>query len=217
MQARTASRAALLELRNEKQVIEDGHRFLDEKRAMLAHEVLARLEPFAEQLRRFRERERQGAAALERAVMAAGLEGVQFLPPLESARGELVQRRHSFLGTLTVTEASLRAPEDRNPQASVIDPAPTDEMRACAAAFAAVTDQALALATELGNLLRLMHEFQRTQRRVRALENVVLPELSDEESRMEDALEEIDQEDAIRVRLAGRGQGRHGRAGSDVR
>lgn len=204
MPTRTASRAALLELRDERHVIEDGHRFLDEKRALLAHEVLARVEEFATRLRRFGARERAAAAALADAVTAAGLEALQFSAPPRTMDGELVQRRNSFLGVPMVTAASLRAPSGRAAPAAVPDPEPGPEVEQCAAAFAETSDQALALATELGNLLRLMQEFQRTQRRVRALEKVVLPELREDEGRMEDALEEIDQEDAVRVRLAGR-------------
>lgn len=206
MAGRTASRAALLELRNERQVVEDGHRFLDEKRALLAHEVLARLQDFAAALERFRGRERSAATALARAVEAAGLEAVQLQPPLRAIGGELVQRRQSFLGTPMVAEARWQAPSANGDGPRPADPEPTPAATECAAACAAAAAEGLGLATELGNLLRLAQEFRRTQRRVRALEKVVLPELADEETYMEQVLEDIDQEDAIRVRLAGRGR-----------
>ena len=206
MASRTASRAALLELRNERQVIEDGHRFLDEKRALLAHEVLARLGDFAAALERFRRHEQSAVAALALAVEAAGLETVQLYPPLRTVGGELVQRRQSFLGTPMVAEASWQAASEAERTATRPEPEPTAAAGDCARAFATAAEEALGVATELGNLLRLVEEFQRTQRRVRALENVVLPELADEETRMEEVLEDIDQEDAIRVRLAGRGR-----------
>lgn len=204
MAGRTASRAALLELRNERQVVEDGHRFLDEKRALLAHEVLARLQDFAAALERFRAHEQSAVAALARAVETAGLEAVQLQPPLRDVGGELVQRRQSFLGTPVVAEARWQAPSASGHGSGPGDPEPTPAAMECATAFAAAAEEGLGLATELGNLLRLVQEFRRTQRRVRALEKVVLPELAEEETHMEEVLEDIDQEDAIRVRLAGR-------------
>lgn len=51
------------------------------------------------------------------------------------------------------------------------------------------------------SLLRLMAEYRRTERRVRALENLILPELRAAERDMEDVLEENEQEEAVRVRL----------------
>ncbi|MBF0418470.1 MAG: hypothetical protein HQL86_09515, partial [Magnetococcales bacterium] len=54
-----------------------------------------------------------------------------------------------------------------------------------------------------GNLQRLLTEYRRTERRARALEDVILPELDEAIHEMEIRLEELDQEEAIRVRLGG--------------
>ena len=51
------------------------------------------------------------------------------------------------------------------------------------------------------SLLRLIGEYRRTERRVRALENLILPELRRDQRQMEEVLEENDLEEAIRVRL----------------
>lgn len=204
MENRTASRAAMLELQNERRVVEDGHRFLDEKRALLAHEVLERIEDFARRLGALRETESTAAAALADAVFAEGLEALQLYPEPETADVELTQRRRSFLGVTLVEKAAMQEDPAGAEGVPVPDPPLSKEAGACADAFDGIVAEALPLATELGNLLRLMREFQRTQRRVRALEKVVLPELREDEKRMEDALDELDQEDAIRVRLAGR-------------
>jgi len=208
MSARTASRAALIELRTERRVVEDGHRFLDEKRALLAHEVLDRLAGFRVRLERFGELERSAAESLAHAVSSAGFEAVQLAPEVDTIGGELVQQRRSFLGTQTVTDARIVSNRDGDARPDRPDRDADTVAGKCAHAHTAVADEALPLATELGNLLRLVREFQRTQRRVRALEKVVLPELRDEERRMEEALEEIDQEDAIHVRLAARAEKR---------
>jgi V/A-type H+-transporting ATPase subunit D len=58
------------------------------------------------------------------------------------------------------------------------------------------------LAASGGNLERLGAEYRRTQRRARALENVLLPEIEASLKIIEDHLERADQEDALRVRLA---------------
>lgn len=203
MQGKPVSRAGLLELRNERRVVEDGHRFLDEKRALLAHAVLERLAGFGARLDAFRDDQRGAHGALAGAVAADGLEGLQLRPPAAPMERRLAGRTRSFLGIPMREDAALQADPAAREEASPDDMPPSREAEACAEAFADLVTAALPVATELGNLLRLMHEFQRTQRRVRALEKVVLPELRDDERRMEDALEEVDQEDALRVRLSG--------------
>ena len=65
-----------------------------------------------------------------------------------------------------------------------------------------------ALAGVSGNLHRLLAEYRRTERRARALENVILPELAQALAQVSGYLEEMDLEDAIRVRIkAARGGG----------
>lgn len=206
MTIRSASRAALLELRSERRVVEDGHRFLDEKRALLAHEVLQRLRAFGERLGQRRELERQGAAALADAIAIDGLETLLLYTPVGDSGGELDLHTRSFLGVTTVTKAALRPGDEADAAdrggAPAREPIASPEARRVGELHGRLLEPALELASELGNLVRLMEEFQRTQRRVRALEKVVLPELRADERRMEDALEEVDQEEAIRVRLA---------------
>ena len=56
------------------------------------------------------------------------------------------------------------------------------------------------LAASTANLARLAHEYRRTERRVRALENIVLPEIQRDIDIMEEHLELVEQEEVIRVR-----------------
>ena len=51
------------------------------------------------------------------------------------------------------------------------------------------------------NLFRLIAEYRHTERRARALEDVILPEIEVTLGDMETHLEETDQEEAIRARL----------------
>jgi len=52
-----------------------------------------------------------------------------------------------------------------------------------------------------GNLYRLLAEYRITERRSRALENIILPEIEQSLREMSSHLEELELEDAIRVRL----------------
>jgi V/A-type H+-transporting ATPase subunit D len=77
---------------------------------------------------------------------------------------------------------------------------PSPEVHRCAAAFRALLGDAAPLAAITANLERLMREYRRTERRVRALENVVLPEIRQDLSAMEEHLDLNEQEEVIRVR-----------------
>ena len=52
-----------------------------------------------------------------------------------------------------------------------------------------------------GNLQRLLSEYRKTERRARALENVVIPEMTHKLHDMSSRLEELDQEDVVRVHM----------------
>ena len=61
--------------------------------------------------------------------------------------------------------------------------------------------QSAVVAGVSGNLYRLLAEYRLTERRSRALENVILPEIDQALREMSSHLEELDFEDAIRVHL----------------
>ena len=52
-----------------------------------------------------------------------------------------------------------------------------------------------------GNLERLSEEYRRSIRRARALDDVLIPEAARELAAMETALEDLEREDAIAMRL----------------
>ena len=195
MAERSASRAALLALRRERRVIEEGHRFLDERRVALAHELLRRTRAYAEHRAALLRRHEELRRALGDAVGRHGLEGLQVYPAM--AAGASTRRRESeFLGLRLVDGVAL---ELANPE-----PASaawrTSEAARCTRVARELAQEAVALAGEVASLLRLVHEYRRTERRVRALENIVLPETRADERRFESALEELDQEEVLRAR-----------------
>lgn len=192
----TASRAALLALRRERRVIEEGHRFLDERRVALAHELLLRARAHQREAAAFGAQHERARAALGDAVGVHGLEGVQAYPAAAVRSAAVRHQATAFLGLHLVDGAVLEL-------AAAPGGAPvlrTAEAERCAQAFRALAARAAVLAGEVASLLRLADEYRRTERRVRALENIVLPESRAAERRLEAALEELDQEEVMRAR-----------------
>ncbi len=60
---------------------------------------------------------------------------------------------------------------------------------------------AAVLAAIVGNLLRLVEEYRRTERRARALEDVLLPEIEETLHEILAHLEDTDLEETIRTRM----------------
>jgi vacuolar-type H+-ATPase subunit D/Vma8 len=73
-------------------------------------------------------------------------------------------------------------------------------VEACTAAWRAVLERAVTLAAVEASLWRLSDEFRRTERRTAAIEHVLLPELDAAIGTIEQALEGVEQEEALRVR-----------------
>lgn len=194
----TASRAALLELRQEREVVQEGHRFLDEKRILLAREILRRLEDYEKARAEMAKAEETARKALAGALEYHGLEYLQVHPPPAVESGELRLGRTAFLA-MPLPEAELGL------ELAGLDRLESDALGACAQAYADLARNAAGLAAAEAALFRLIEEYRRTERRVRALENLILPELRNDERDMEEVLEEGEMEEAIRVRLfAGR-------------
>lgn len=191
------TRSALLELQDERQVVREGFEFLDEKRVILAQEMLRRLADWQLGAARYAELQAQARIALARALGRHGLDGLELYPAqdLDPARLELQQT--SFLG-ISLIDGALRLRGRPGPAA--VNPSP--EARHCGECFLELSALALDLAVRRACLERLLVEYARTERRARALENVVLPEIDEALVFILEQLEAVDQEEAIRVRMA---------------
>ncbi|WP_455366531.1 V-type ATP synthase subunit D, partial [Kaarinaea lacus] len=126
-----------------------------------------------------------------------GLHGTQVYPGhyLENA-GMLIDTTH-FMGVFLATTEFQKADIGELPP--VCNPSP--EAENCRKQFLELTRLAAKLAGVSGNLHRLLAEYRRTERRARVLENVVIPEMSQTLRDMSTRLEELDQEDIVRVHL----------------
>lgn len=192
----TASRSAFLDLQDEQRLVNDGYEFLDEKRILLAAELLRQREAWREARAAFMRRWDAAAKLLPAAAADQGLEGLQVFPrqTLEAASLDLEERPYVGQVLLEASMALGEAQLLREPMR------PSREVRLAAEAFREALKAAVPLAAITANLKRLMREYRRTERRVRALENVVLPEIGQDLAAMEEHLDLNEQEEVIRVR-----------------
>jgi len=195
------TRAAVLELQNEQVVVNEAYIFLDEKRLLLASELLRQLGLYQELNKRLQLTHTKADDALQAAVTHHGLNGLQIYPAASLEDAEYRQSTRNFMGVrLVETVLNVEATtESARPAAN-----PSAKAELCRKLFRDMLTQNAVLAGVSGNLYRLLAEYRVTERRSRALENVILPEISQKLREMTTHLEEIDLEDAIRVRLQSR-------------
>jgi len=193
----TATRITFLELGDERRMVREGHALLDEKRMLLAAEILAGLRRYAALRRQWLTMLRDARGALAAAVRRHGLDGVTTHPAREE------------LGTVTVTPRRLlglhlaEADLESATAATAFAPAETSpEVGECVERFTALAAAAAGMAALAASLRVMARDYVRTERRARALENVILPEIESDIRFVEAQLESIDQEESIRVREA---------------
>ncbi len=142
----------------------------------------------------------QAQAVLRAALQRHGLETLQVWPAASLSPPAPTLTRTQFLG-VTHIEAAY-SPQVQLDDAFVVDPSP--EATAARAAFEALLAPLATPAASAGNLQRLAAEYRRTERRARALENLLLPEIEQAMKAINEHLELVDQEDAVHIRHAGR-------------
>ena len=192
------TRSAYLELKDERRQIREGYEFLDEKRLLLAAELLRRLREYEALRQDLGVIWAEARAALAGACGRHGLEGLDVLPAAPVTETQWTSEERRFLGVMLIDGSAdlVRGDPDR----TAVNPSP--ESRECADAFFRLAGRLGELALAEASLIRLARDYTRTERRARALENVLLPELQDALHFMDEQLEAMDQEEAIRVRRA---------------
>ena len=196
------SRSAFLELKEERQLVREGFEFLDEKRVILAQEMLKRLAEWKVARARYDALHDEAAAALARALGRHGMDGLGIYPVLRMENAQSTVREVRFLGANLLEGRFETGWTDKDRPAPAVNPSP--EAERCREAFSALVPLAMEIAILRASLERLVREYIRTERRARALENVVLPEIEHSLRFMDEQLEAMDQEEAIRVRNAAR-------------
>jgi V/A-type H+-transporting ATPase subunit D len=192
------TQAAVLELRNEQVVVNEAYVFLDEKRLLLASELLRQLRLYRQLTKQLDALHASAKDAMQAAVMHHGLNGLQVYPAKSLDDAEFKQGTRNFMGVILV-EAELVT--DHVAEANTVPSNPSARAENCSALFRDIVVQSAVLAGISGNLHRLLAEYRVTERRSRALENIILPEIDLALREMSSHLEELDLEDAIRVRM----------------
>ncbi len=196
------TQSALLELREEREGMQEGYRFLDEKRLVLAAEIVRELQSYEETRTRFHQLFATSVSILQLAIGRHGLQGLGIYPVGGVWSDGLSVSERSVLGVL-VQSARMESPEPKVVQTGYASP----EAEQCRAGFAALVPAAARLSAISGNLQRLRDEYRQTARRARALEDVLIPEIDEILGGLELALDDLDREEAIRVRHGQRTDG----------
>jgi V/A-type H+-transporting ATPase subunit D len=191
------TRSAAMELADESKLMRQGYGFLDEKRMLLATEMLRQLRAYQTRADELTAATQDAAEALARAVERHGLDHLQIYP-VAAAPPVPEPARSLFLGLVMLTAREPKASEGT--MLAAIDPSP--EAKGCRAAFERLLWLAADIGLRAGNLTRLAHEYRRTERRAAALEKVLLPEVEEALKRVNEQLDTIDREELIRTRWA---------------
>jgi V/A-type H+-transporting ATPase subunit D len=190
------SRSAILELRDDRQAMVEGHAFLDEKCLAIAAEIVRELERYLALEKALLGDSHDAARALQAAIARHGLAELQAHPVAESTPLARGGKARSVMG-VPIADACLA----RDPVTAEAPAWGSPEATACGAAFARLLALAPQVGAAAGNLERLSEEYRRSIRRARALDDVLIPEAARELAAMETALEDLEREDAIAMRL----------------
>jgi V/A-type H+/Na+-transporting ATPase subunit D len=190
------TRAALLEMQEERRALHDGHVFLDEKCLLLAGEMLRQLQRHAVLEAALQRAHAAAVDALRAALGRHGLDGLQVQPPSPLGAARLVAESATLMGVPLQQARWQRDAAAQPPQALAASP----ELRILRQAFAALLEAALPCGAVSGNLERLSKEYRRSVRRARALQDVLLPELERTMAGIDSALDEGERLEALAMR-----------------
>jgi V/A-type H+/Na+-transporting ATPase subunit D len=193
------SRAALLELRDEREVMQAGQAFLDEKRTLIAATLVRMLQRHHGLQSRFRTAFLEALEALRTALARHGLEALQAYPREPLPAAELKLEPAELLG-VALLEAELRLVADADP-GELGDGVRSMQAERCRQRFAELLPMVVELAALEANLRRLYEEYRKTERRASALEDVMIPDLDEQLHGLEELLEAQEIEEAVRVRV----------------
>ena len=154
------TRAALLALKDERTVVTEAYNFLDEKRLLLAAELLHQLDRYQQLLAKTESRADTAKRALAAAIARHGLQGLDVYPAASLEGFRLVTSKKNFMGvTLLATDQHI---PPRDTAIPVPASNPSLEAEACRTAFQEILQQGATLAELSGNIHRLLLEYRLT-------------------------------------------------------
>jgi V/A-type H+-transporting ATPase subunit D len=190
----TPTRSLLIALADERRTMREGYAFLDEKCLLLAGEMLRQVRLHETMAAELAVVQKSALEALVAALARHGLQGLQVYPPGESRHRVRVAPR-PLLGVMTV---SAQAVGESGIAMPAVNPSP--EVKALRAAQLEVAIRLTSLAAVSVSLARLLAEYRKTVRRVRALQDVLLPELDADIADIDARLDDMEREEAIALR-----------------
>ena len=196
------SKTQLLARRDEKALVDEGRSVLEDRRDLLAHMLVEQLR-LTERLVAETGAELRHAGRLFRgSVMRHGIGGLTRLTGHESERATQAWVMENRLGVpfMQASPEALESTDGEMPESWAI----SLELAATLRALHRLLPLLLELAAAENNLLRLVDVFRRTQRRVNALEHIVLPDLARSIKDMEDRMDEMERDDLVRSLLVKR-------------
>ncbi len=191
----TPTRSAVIALAEERRAMHDSYVFLDEKCLLLAQAMMKELRSYDRAASELRKAVKEADAALHAALARHGLQGLQCYPAVDLGGAAPAVRRRMLMG-VPLQEAEFDS--SGMPAFEPVNPSP--EAEACREHHARVVALGARLAAVAGNLERLYHEYRRSVRRVRALQDVLLPETDRAIYEIEARLEELEQDEAVWLR-----------------
>lgn len=187
------SRAALLQLRDEKDLMQEGHAFLDEKRALVAAEIVNQLKQYVSLQRTLETQWKRARNSLSQSIREHGFEPLGVANAPHEVDANLTTQTRSLLG--------VRLLETQLSEASNTGNTPADHLDGSRNSFTDAIKTSVELATCTSNLLRLYDDYEKTERRTRALEDVLIPELGSDIRQLQEQLETLEMEEAVRFHL----------------
>ena len=206
MTQQAPSKTELLERRAERELVREGKTVLEERRDLLAQLMLEQI-ALTEELNLQRDRLFDQARALvRRAILRHGLTGICRFATDSTTVPRPGWQRENKLGIqwLAAELPGLSSAPRELPTGLDV----SMELTSAVAALQALLENLLRLAQAESNLVRLTDFFRRTQRRVNALDHIILPEIDSDIKDIEDIMDEMERGDLVRSLLIKRAQNR---------
>lgn len=193
-----ANRSVLLELRRRAATATRGRDVLDQKRAVLQHELPAARAAAERARAELRPVLDDAQALLVRAAILSGADELERVAASQQARASVALRWESVMGVPVphVDSVEIPPPPDAGPLGT------SATMDVAIERFRAALRAAAVAAAAAARHRRLLEDARRTARRVAALDHVWLPLLHDQIRQVAATLEEVERDELARARWA---------------
>ncbi len=197
----TPTRSNLLQTREMLALAREGHEILDKKREVLTTTLLQLAHTAQAQQLALQAALAEAYAALTEARQAMGRERLEWVAMAVNKSVSVEITLHSIMGVATPTVAARGGPPEMAYSPGDTPVALDEAVAQFRAALALLPETAATLTT----VWRLARELQKTQRRVNALQYVLVPRYQTAVTSIENALEEREREETFRLkRLKGK-------------